>query len=347
MKRLPDSIHSIVVRCPNWVGDIVMAIPVLDCLRARFPEAEIIGLLKKNAQGIVRDGPWFNGFIDCEDKSWSGFRRMVGQIRALQPDLALVLPNSLRSVLSLWAGRAQQIVGYRANGRSLLLTGGPSIPRVDGHKKAIPMVEYYWEIGRWLGIATDQPGVPHLHVGPDLRRRAAQVFEAKGIRTQGRVVGFNPGASFGPSKCWPPAHFARLAEICEQTLNAQVMLLSGPGEETIVQSILDQTKADIVSVGPEIADLEMLKPLVQRCDLFITNDTGPRHYAVAFGIPTVVIMGPTDPGYTNMNLDKSIVIRKELDCSPCHKKICPTDHRCMNTISPAEVLTAGKKLLET
>jgi heptosyltransferase-2 len=89
----------------------------------------------------------------------------------------------------------------------------------------------------------------------------------------------------------------------------------------------------------------MLKPLVKRCDLLVTNDTGPRHYAVAFDVPVVVIMGPTDPRYTSSNLGKTTVIRIDLDCSPCHRKTCPTDHRCMTKITPEMVFEAGEKLL--
>ena len=93
-------------------------------------------------------------------------------------------------------------------------------------------------------------------------------------------------------------------------------------------------------------DLALLKPLIQRCRLLITNDTGPRHYAVAFDVPVIVIMGPTDPRYTHANLEKTIVLRKELACSPCHHKDCSQDHGCMTEISPETVLQAGEQLLQ-
>jgi heptosyltransferase-2 len=79
-------------------------------------------------------------------------------------------------------------------------------------------------------------------------------------------------------------------------------LFGGPGEEEILQAIRDRAQDDVIDVRPDRIDLEMLKPMVKRCNLFITNDTGPRHYAVAFDVPAVVIMGPTDPRYTNANL---------------------------------------------
>ena len=91
--------------------------------------------------------------------------------------------------------------------------------------------------------------------------------------------------------------------------------------------------------------MDLLKPLIQRCCLLVTNDTGPRHYAVAFDIPVVVIMGPTDPRYTNANLEKTIVLRRDLVCSPCHHKKCALHHSCMAEILPEEVMRAVEQLL--
>ncbi len=104
------AVETILIRCPNWVGDIVMAAPVFDCIRENFPHARITGILSKNAQGIVRDGPWFDDFIDCEDKTLAGMRRMVKKIRALKPDMAILLTNSIRSILPVWLGRSETYI---------------------------------------------------------------------------------------------------------------------------------------------------------------------------------------------------------------------------------------------
>jgi heptosyltransferase-2 len=157
----------------------------------------------------------------------------------------------------------------------------------------------------------------------------------------------NPGAQFGSSKCWPPAHFARLAELISQDWHCKILLLIGPGEEDIGKEIVKLTQTTIINTGPDKVDLAMLKPLIQRCRLLFTNDTGPRHYAVAFNIPVVVIMGPTDPRYTQANLEQTIILRQEMVCSPCHLKKCTLDHRCMTEISPEAALQAGNQLLQS
>jgi heptosyltransferase-2 len=123
-------------------------------------------------------------------------------------------------------------------------------------------------------------------------------------------------------------------------------LFVGPGEDRIAQSIVATSKAKIVNTGPDRIDLGLLKYLIRRCQLLITNDTGPRHYAVAFNVPVVVVMGPTDPRYTAANLENTLVLRKDLDCSPCHKKECPRDHECMLMVKPETVFKGSENLLQ-
>jgi heptosyltransferase-2 len=347
MKPVLENVDTLAIRCPNWVGDIVMATPVFDCLRRNLPRARLIGILKRNSQGILRDGPWFDSFVDANDKSWAGLQHMRNQLRALTPGAAILLTNSARSALALrWSG-IKHLYGYRRQWRDLLLTGGPA-PTRNGHKVVpAPMADYYLEICRWLGLDCPPEPEPRLYIGAELARRGQALLHKYGVAGNEILVGLNPGASFGSSKCWPADYFARLAELCAQRLRAKIIIFSGPGEEDIVQAIVEQTQADVIDTRPDAIDLELLKPLVQRCNLLVSNDTGPRHYAVALHVPVVVIMGPTDPRYTNANLDRTVVVRKELDCSPCHKKVCPWQHECMIAIQPEEVFTAAEHLLRT
>ena len=337
---------TLAVRCPNWVGDIVMATPVFECLRANLPQARIIGVLKKSTQGILADSPWFDDFIDLGDKSWAAFQLMRTRLHEARPEVAILLANSLRSALTMRLSGIKTLYGYRREWRSGLLAGGPTVTR-NGHGIVpIPMTDYYLEICRWLGLQVPAQTRPKLFIGEPLRRRGEALLKKYGVHQTDVLVGLNPGASFGSSKCWPAEYFAELAKMCRRRLHAKIVVLSGPGEDDIVQAIIDTAHTDVIDTRPDRVDLELLKPLVQRCHLMITNDTGPRHYAVAFDIPTVVIMGPTDPRYTDSNMDGTVVVRKELDCSPCHKKVCPKQHECMREIKPTEVFDAAQSLLD-
>jgi heptosyltransferase II len=338
-------IKTVAVRCPTWVGDIVMATPVFECLRTNLPQARIVAVVKKMAQGILRDSPWVDAFVDGDDKSWAGFVQMRDQLLAERPEAAILLANSWRSALTARLSGIKTVYGYRRQGRSILLSGGP-LPRRDGGRIVpIPMIDYYLDICRWSGLTIPDHPKPQLHIGPDLRRRGEALLGKLRIAPTDFVVGMNPGASFGSSKCWPVEYFAQLARMCHRSMDAKVMLFSGPNEGAIIRAILDQVGSDVIDLRPEHIDLEMLKPLVERCNLMVTNDTGPRHYAVAFDVPVVVIMGSTDPRYTDANMERTVVVRRELDCSPCHKKVCPRQHECMRQIEPAEVYAAAETLV--
>ena len=323
-----------------------MATPAFDCLRQNYPQAQITGLIRKYARGVVADTPWFDQLIEMDDKTNRGFFRLIHLIRRLQPEMAVVLPNSFRSALIARFGGAKKIYGYRRNGRAFMLSGGPTPPMEGNQIIPVPMVEYYLGICRWLNLTVKQQYKPRLFISDSLQDKANQLLQDYEITPNDMVVGLNPGAKFGSSKCWPAEYFAKLAELLTKRWNCKLLLFIGPGEETIGDRIVKTSKANIINTGPHKVDLDLLKPLIRRCRLLITNDTGPRHYAVALDIPAVVIMGPTDPRYTNSNLEKTIVLRRDSECSPCHLKECALDHSCMTEISPETVLQAGEQLLQ-
>ena len=346
IKGKPVSPQTVLVSCPNWVGDVVMATPTFDCIRQNYPQARLVGLIRKYARGVVEDAPWFDQLIEINDKTGLGFFRLVAQIRRLKPDLAIVLPNSFRSALIARCGGVKKIYGYRRNGRNFLLSGGPY--PLNGNRQVIPrpMVEYYLEICRWLRLSVADQHQPQLHMSPQVRTHGRRQIEKYGIAPDDMVVGLNPGAKFGSSKCWPPQNFSRLSELISERWHCKILLFVGPGEENLGDAIVRKSNAKIINTGPDKVDLAQLKPLIHRCQILFSNDTGPRHYAVALKIPVVVIMGPTDPRYTQANLEKTIVLRRETDCSPCHLKECNLDHRCMTEITPEMVLQAGEQLLK-
>ena len=336
--------ETVLVYCPNWVGDVVMATPVLECLRANYPGAYIVGVIREYAAGVLADGPWLDELISCREKDFTGFWRLVRRIRALKPDLCLVLPNSFRSALILALAGAGQRIGFRRNGRSLLLHGGP---RSQG-PGPVPMQDAYFELCRWLDLELPGSKQPRLHFSEGLSAEADALLQDYHVAGDDLLIGLNPGAKFGSSKCWPPEYFAELAERFTEAFGCRILLFTGPGEEAIARAIHRHCTVPLLDPGPERVNLALLKPLIQRCDLLVSNDTGPRHYAVAFGIPVVVLMGPTDPVYTQGCLKKTLVLRHaELDCVPCHRKECPLSHHaCMRNITPFEAFQAGKALLD-
>jgi heptosyltransferase-2 len=118
----------------------------------------------------------------------------------------------------------------------------------------------------------------------------------------------------------------------------------GPAEKELGQRIAKE--AGVVGLFDPVLPLNHLKALVARSALMVTGDTGPRHLAVAFDRPVVCLMGPNDPNYTDYCMERQILIRKELPCSPCQRKVCPLGHhQCMRDITVEEVIAAGERLL--
>ncbi len=339
------STDRILVRWPNPVGDAVMATPVLEGLRSSLPGARLAVCARPHLAGILEGNPGLDELVPCEDTSAQGFRRTVDRIRAFAPDAAVLLPNSLRSALVVRLAGVRRVYGYRRGPRVPLLTGGPA-PQRDGRSiRPIPMVDYYLDLCRWLGLEVPERPRPRLFLADELAEWAEGYLAERGVGRGDTVVGFCPGAAFGPSKCWPAEHFARLAERLQDELACELLLLVGPGEGPIARRIAHLSRARLIDTDPDRVGLDRLKALIRRCDLLVTNDTGPRHFAAAFDVPAVVLMGPNDPRWTHANLDRAVILRQDLPCSPCHLKVCPRNHECMRGITPEEVFETALRLL--
>ncbi|HPY75265.1 MAG TPA: lipopolysaccharide heptosyltransferase II [Planctomycetota bacterium] len=339
MQKTPK---KILVRLPNWVGDVVMATPVIETLHYAYPEAKIYTLVRPYAQNILHGNPWITNIIPCDDKTYQGWKAFHTTVRKIQPDLTILLTNSMRSLLFLRLAGIKNIYGYKRDARSFLLTGGPSPIKAEKKYLPIPMVDYYLGICKYLQIPIHTPIKPTLHITPETQKKADELLKKYNIQASDTVIGLNPGAKFGASKCWPPHYFAQLANLLQRNHDVKILLFTGPGEEELAQNILDNTEATIIPTYPDNPGLDVLKPLIKRCNLLVTNDTGTRHYAVALDTPLVVIFGPTDQRYTNNNLEKTTIIDNHLPCAPCHLKKCPTDHKCMLSITPEQVYEACK-----
>ncbi len=339
----PDA-KSIAVRCPNWVGDLIMATPVFECLRDNFPDTRIIALSRPYNVKILEGHPCIDTIIPCDDKSLGGIREAARSLAMYSPDFAILLPHSIRSWLPARLAGVPEIFGY-SRGIRAYFVNGPHPEKIDGKYVPMPMLDYYLNLCRWMGMSVRDKPSPSFSITEELTREAHRLMEGYGIKEGEVVIGLNPGAKFGSSKCWPPEHFAALADLIEQRLGYKMLLLVGPGEDEIAAEIMKRTTSALINTGPDRIDLGLLKPVIDRCALLVTNDTGPRHYATALGKPVVVLMGPTDARYTQSNLEETVVLQMNLPCSPCHKKQCPEEHECMRGILPDEVMVAIEKLL--
>lgn len=342
--------ERIFVRAPNWVGDLVMATPGLARLRAGFPRAQITVGLRPYLKPLLSGSPFADRLLDQPKvEGLAELRHHARRLREERFDLAVVLPNSLQTGLLVKLARIPVRLGY-LQGRPCTMTHGLRAARnrrlLERHgprRVPKPMPSYYADLLDLLGLPP-VPDRPQLHVAADEEAWIDDWLRSRAIDRDAPLVLLNAGASFGASKLWVGESFASVARHFRERHGLVPVFLAGPAEVESVRRIARE--ADAVDTTDPVLPLSHLKALVRRARLMITTDTGPRHIAVAFSIPTVCIMGPTDPRYTNYCLDETVLIRKDLDCSPCHRKVCPLQHHaCMRDITVAEVVAAGEQLL--
>jgi len=207
-----------------------------------------------------------------------------------------------------------------------------------------PMPWHYLALLGTLGISGVDPRL-ELPISADEDDRAREHLTRRGLEDGEPYFAVNPGASFGASKFWTVEAFADTIRGLHRRHGARTLVLCGPGEETMASRISAEAGNAAVDTSEEFLPLDLLKPVLRDARVLVTTDTGPRHLATAFGTPVVVVMGPTDPRYTACNLERTRVLRLEVECGPCHLKICPLDHRCMLGLTADQALNAVDELL--
>jgi lipopolysaccharide heptosyltransferase II len=341
----PQQIRRILVREVNWVGDAILTLPALKALEWRFPRAEITVLAKPWVAGLFTGHPAANRIIEYRPESihrgLRGRRRLVGEIRREGFDLVVLFPNSLDAALVPWLAGIPHRVGYRTDGRGLLLTH--PIPRPTNQ---VPrhQIEYYLDIIRALG--GENRSVPELHVTNEVRDITSQFLKDYRIEESDIVVAVNPGAVYGSAKRWPAERFAAVADSLEKRWGARIALIGSVREVPILREVAARMRQPAVLLGGK-TDLATLMGLLERAQLLLTNDTGAMHVAAALDTPVLAVFGPTDLTATGPLGCRSRIVRDPVPCSPCLLRECPIDHRCMSGVGVERVLQAAHDLLDT
>lgn len=338
MRSIPEP-NSILVHLPNWLGDVVMATPALRALRTRYPQAHITWAGRSACCAVLEGLPHANQLHPLSARSGPLDMLRLGSVLQGRPDLGIAFPHSARAALTLLAARCRTRLGYDRGGRSKLLTHAVPPHREHGKIAPVYMAREYLDLLAPLGVADDDAGL-ELHADPALVR------ELRGRMAPSRpVVGLAPGAAFGGSKRWLPERFAEVADRLTRECGAQCLLFTGPGEEDTRNAVRKAARQPLLDPQEGAPSVPRLKAGIAACDLLIGNDSAPRHMAIAFGIPVICVMGPTSPRYTESPWERGEVLRIDVDCGPCQKPVCVTDHRCMTGIPVSRVYEAARKWL--
>jgi heptosyltransferase-2 len=259
--------------------------------------------------------------------------------------VAVLFPNSFRSALVAWLAGIRRRIGYDRYFRRWLLTDALAPIRENNGKIAVrPVLDAYNLLAARMGVTPTRR--MRLYTTKADEKAADAVWSKFGLDQYPEVIALNPGAAFGAAKQWPVEHFARLARSLVNRRAAGVLVLCGPSERELAQQIVKQANcSDLFSLADEALSLGLSKACVRRCDLLVTTDSGPRHFAAAFGRPVVTLFGPTHIGWTETYFSRAIHLQKPVPCGPCQLRTCPLDHRCMKELSPEEVFVASERLL--
>ncbi|HEX4233520.1 MAG TPA: lipopolysaccharide heptosyltransferase II [Caldimonas sp.] len=321
------------VVAPQWIGDAVMAEPLLATLAERGDAVTVATLpwvapvfeaMPEVTATVVL--PFAHGRLD-----WSARRRVAASLRG-RFDAAYVLPNSFKAALLPWLAKIPRRVGYRGEGRALLLTERHEQPR--GRP---PMVPFY---GVLAGDGFDARRRPRLQLP---RERIAAVAAAHGLQPTSYWT-FAPGAEYGPAKRWPAPHYAALARALHARDHAPVVLLGSPGEAALCDEIAAQAAgAGVVLAGR--ASLVDAIALIAGSRGLASNDSGLMHVAAGLGVAQVAVFGSTSPLHTPPLNERARVVwlkdELQLGCMPCFDRTCRFGHyRCLTAVTPDRVLDA-------
>lgn len=334
-------LSSMLIYAPNWVGDAVMATPLIRCVKKAHPGCSLGVISYPHILELLHGLPYIDSYHPLPSQAVKQVAFSYCLSRTHHYDATLILPHSFRSAFLSYLVGSPIRVGYDVNRRSWLLTHPVQFPRDEqGRRRIEYMVNEYLRLGEAIQVSADGLG---LELAVDRVIESEWLTELTQQGQSGPRIGIAPGASFGLSKCWYPDRFAKVAEYLYTQYEATIVLITGPAEGAIKSSFTQHYTKCYLDPFQHGHSIERLKAVIKNLDLLICNDSGPRHIAVAFQVPVVCIMGPTNPEYTRSPWEKGSCIRVPVECSPCQLPECPIDHRCMTLITPDMVIKEARK----
>jgi heptosyltransferase-2 len=332
---------TVAIFLPNWIGDVVMATPTLRALHRHYgADARFVGLGRPYIADVLTGTPWLDELwpydrhsTDPEIRGW----RVASRLRHERADVAVLLPNTWHSAAVAWLARIPVRAGYVRYRRGPLLTVKLQPPRNGDRYRPVSAVDYYLQIAYRLG-APPEPWTLELTTTSEDERMADRVWDELGLRAPDRVVTFNSSGAFGAAKLWPDEYFAQLGRRVAAH-DRDVLIPCGPAEaeraDTIARLANHPRVFSLARFPPSIG---LSKACVRRSGLLVSTDSGPRHFAAAFGVPVVALFGPTDIRWTDTKYAAERRLQLSLECQPCQQRVCPLGHhKCMKDLTVDEV----------
>ena len=327
---------KVLVVGPSWIGDTVLAQPLLRRLHDIHGSAAVdvlspqwtLPLLARMPE-VRRPilSPFGHGELNL------GARRALGrELRGTRYDQAIVLPNTLKSALVPYFAGIPLRTGFRGEMRWGLLN---DVRTLD--ERAMPRLAQ-----RYASLAS-APAIPVAPL-PEVRLRVDEsarlaTLTRLGLDAGRRAAVLCPGAEYGPAKRWPAQHFADLAKRLTGGGRA-VWLLGSAGDRELGTEIATLSGGVSVNLCGRTS-LDEAIDVLGSADVVVSNDSGLMHVAAALGRRLIALYGSSSPDFTPPLSDRATILRLGHSCSPCFKRQCPLGHfNCMVQLAPERVCSA-------
>ncbi len=334
------------------IGDVIHTLPALNAIRRHYPEAHITWLVEEAASDIVKNHHALDRIIISKRKYWIEKLKhfnldsmgeiycFIKELRDTSYDLIIDFQALLKSGILIGLARGRRKVGFGKGMEHMehsYLFLNERIPAVsmDNHALMRGMM-----LLNAIGIQTEKIDY-HLSIGIDERESAGIILSKYGVKQEELLIAINPVAKW-ETKLWSIDRFANLADRLIKEYNAEIIFTGSMEDFDTIQSIITRMTRTAVNLAG-LSSLKGLAALYEKADVVISTDTGPMHMAAAVKTPVVALFGPTSPLRTGPFGSIHQVIRVEMECSPCFKRVCKTKN-CMLKIDIDQVIDGVNKL---
>lgn len=328
---------KILIRIPNWIGDAVMSIPSIELLKYNVKGSEISLIGRKPAIEIFYNYPGISKIFEIKSEKLSDEIKAFINLKKEKYDKVYIFPNSFKSAFVTSFARPKEIIGYLNEGRGIFLT-----KRIKQKYDKTKHFSFYYR-GLILSDGAKDKEIKKINLFTSKEEKEnALNFIKKVLKNERLKIGISPGAAYGESKKWFPERFKRVAEYFEKKYNAKIFIFGSNKDKIDCEKV--ETKNSLNLCGK--TSIREAMALIEKMDLFFSNDSGLMHLSNALDVPVVAIFGPTIPTFTFPYNENHRIVFHKVNCSPCENRICPYDKKvCMESVSVEEVTKKGEELI--
>lgn len=321
------------------IGDVVLSIPTIEAVKTAYPDSHITFLTRSQTAPLLLGNPHLDDILEYDPRG--SLIRMRRVLKGAHFDAAVLLHPTLRLATLLFLSRIGRRIGTGFRPYSLLFNS-----RVYEHRRPSERHEadYNFSLLRPLGIGVKR-SEPRMYLSEEERDWAESKLRSWGIGARG-IVAIHPGSG-GSARDWSIGSFASLGERISRELDTQVLVTGGPGEEPLVREVASLMKRNPLTLTGQ--NLRRLAAIFERCDLLVTNSTGPMHMAAAVGTPVVAIFCPiqacSPKRWGPLGEGHSVLFPPVPTCRKCTGPQCQY-WDCMDLVTVDQVLERVSKMPE-